>query len=300
MSDYPVVIAGAGPVGLTLAIDLARRGIRSLLVERNRAPLRWPKMERCNARTMEIYRRLGLSERIRAASKFIDVPMDVFCILDLKSVPLAHIRFPSVTEAQAQIARCSDGTLPREPYQLISQYTLEPLLRDVVAGLPEVDVHYGCALTGFEQNADSVTVSLEFDDGRSLSVAGQYLVGTDGGASIVRKQLGVRFEGEGRILALRQILFRSERLFAEIPIGPGRHYIWPHTGMVVQDDLRHFALHTLDVSDAEGEATVRRIVDMDVDIEVLADTRWVQNLLLVDRYSQGRVFLAGDSSHIVI
>ena len=65
--DTEVLIVGAGPVGLTLAVDLGRRGVRCTLIEQKSAPQRLPKMERCNARTMEIYRRMGLAERFRAA-----------------------------------------------------------------------------------------------------------------------------------------------------------------------------------------------------------------------------------------
>ena len=67
--DTQVLIVGAGPVGLTLAIDLGKRGIRCTLIEKNDAPLGYPKMERCNPRTMEIFRRLGLAEKVRAAGK---------------------------------------------------------------------------------------------------------------------------------------------------------------------------------------------------------------------------------------
>jgi 2-polyprenyl-6-methoxyphenol hydroxylase-like FAD-dependent oxidoreductase len=65
--DTDVLIVGAGPVGLTLAVDLGGRGVRCTLIEQKNAPHMWPKMERCNARSMEIYRRLGLAEKIRAA-----------------------------------------------------------------------------------------------------------------------------------------------------------------------------------------------------------------------------------------
>ena len=65
--DTDVLIVGAGPVGLTLAVDLGNRGIRCTLIEQKSAPHMWPKMERCNARTMELYRRLGIVEKIRAA-----------------------------------------------------------------------------------------------------------------------------------------------------------------------------------------------------------------------------------------
>ena len=78
--DTDVLIVGAGPVGLTLAVDLGRRGVRCTLIEQKNAPHMWPKMERCNARSMEIYRRLGLAEKIRAAGLPAWVPMDVFIV----------------------------------------------------------------------------------------------------------------------------------------------------------------------------------------------------------------------------
>ena len=128
-SDSEVIIVGAGPVGLTLAIDLGLRGIRCTLIERKDAPAFLPKMERCNARTMEMYRRIGLAERIRAAGLRADVPMDVFVIFDLVTPPLLRLNYPSVAEAKADIRATIDGSVPLEPYQLISQYTLEPLLK---------------------------------------------------------------------------------------------------------------------------------------------------------------------------
>src|SRR3954467_9804729 len=122
-----VLIVGAGPVGLTLAYDLGRRGIRCVLVEQKEAPQFLPKMERCNARTMEIFRRLGLADKIRAAGLRSDVPMDVFIILAMNEPPLLRPPYPSVDRARAAIRPCKDGPQPLEPYQLISQYTLEPL-----------------------------------------------------------------------------------------------------------------------------------------------------------------------------
>jgi len=134
--DTDVLIVGAGPVGLTLAIDLGRRGVRCTLIEQKNAPHMWPKMERCNARSMEIYRRLGLADKIRAAGLPDSVPMDVFIVTSLIEPPLLHLPYPSVTEAKKEIATRNDGTLPLEPYQLISQYTLEPLLKAVAETLP--------------------------------------------------------------------------------------------------------------------------------------------------------------------
>src|SRR5919205_104096 len=129
MADSEVLIVGAGPVGLTLAVDLGMKGIKCTLTEQKEAPQFLPKMERCNARTMEIYRRMGLAEKIRAAGLNNDVPMDVYVILAMNEPPLLRLPYPSVNEAKAEIDATNDGSMPLEAYQLISQYTLEPLLK---------------------------------------------------------------------------------------------------------------------------------------------------------------------------
>ena len=155
--DTDVLIAGAGPVGLTLALDLARRGVRCTLVERKAAPEFLPKMERCNARTMEVFRRMGLAKQVRAAGLRRDVPMDVYVALTMNEPPLLKLPYPSITETEAQIAACHDGTLPLEPYQLISQYTLEPLLKAELERYPSATVRYGCECRSFTQDPTSVT-----------------------------------------------------------------------------------------------------------------------------------------------
>src|SRR5437868_2099805 len=189
--DAQVLIVGAGPTGLTLAIDLGLRGVRAIVIEQKAAPQFLPKMERCNARTMEIYRRMGIADRIRRAGLPPHCPMDVFIVLSLVEPPLVHHPYPSVDEARRQIAACWDGTLPLEPYQLISQYTLEPVLKAVAEALPTVTVRYGCALESFVQDETQVTARLRTSDGAVETMRAAYMVGCDGGSSLVRQQLGI-------------------------------------------------------------------------------------------------------------
>jgi len=300
--DSQVLIVGAGPVGLTLAIDLGRRGVRCILVEQKDAPQFLPKMERCNARTMEIYRRMGLAQKIRAAGLAREVPMDVFIITSLIEPPLLHLTYPSVAQAQAEIAGCTDGTLPREPYQLISQYTLEPLLKSMAETMPTVSVRYGCEFISFEQDERSVRSKVGTQDG-VVQIETAYLVGCDGGASGVRRQLGIKLQGEANLLQLRQALYRCDDLFERIPIGKGRHYHVAdahNSFLIVQDSTRHFTLHATLDSDAAMKAQFEQVVAMPVQYEMLSCAPWRQNLLLAERYGDGRVFLAGDAVHLMI
>jgi 2-polyprenyl-6-methoxyphenol hydroxylase-like FAD-dependent oxidoreductase len=305
--DTEVLVVGAGPVGLTLAIDLGRRGVRCTLIEQKPAPEFLPKMERCNARTMEIFRRMGLADEIRTAGLHRDVPMDVYIALAMNVRPLLRLPYPSVAEAQAQIAACDDGSMPREPYQLISQYTLEPLLKAAAERLPTVNVRYAHEFLCLSQDADAATATVRGPDGRSAEIRAQYLVGCDGGASRVRKQLGIQLRGEGNLLRLHQALFHAPDLFERIPIGDGpgkgRHYHiadGQSTFLIMQDSTKHWTLHAVVDEPGEMAAQFERTIAVPVPYTMLYVGEWKQNLLLADRYGAGRVWLAGDSVHLVI
>jgi 2-polyprenyl-6-methoxyphenol hydroxylase-like FAD-dependent oxidoreductase len=302
--DSQVLIVGAGPVGLTLAVDLGLRGVRCTLIEQKEAPQFLPKMERVNARSMEIFRRMGLAEKFRAAGLPRDVPMDVFIVLSLIEPPLLHLPYPSVAQAQKEIATTHDGSLPLEPYQLISQYTVEPLLKKVAEGLPSVTVRYGCELLSFTQDAGSVTATVRDLGGNTSQINALYLAGCDGGNSMVRRQLGIKLTGnEDRMLELRQSLHYCEGLFDRIPIGKGRHYHVADnhaTQFIVQDSTRHFTLHSIVDSDADMVTKFKETIALPLKFETLYVGPWKQNLLLADHYGEGRVFMAGDAVHLVI
>src|ERR1700739_2614527 len=110
--ETQVIIVGAGPVGLTLAIDLGTRGIACVLVEQKAQPEFLPKMERCNARTMEIFRRLGLADRTRPAGWPEDFPMDLQPTRPRTDPPIRRLPYPSVAEARALTRESHDGSLP--------------------------------------------------------------------------------------------------------------------------------------------------------------------------------------------
>ena len=288
-------------MGLTLAIDLGQRGVEVVLIERNEKPLFRPKMERCNARSMEIFRRMGIAEQVRAASLFHDIPMDIHLLTHWNEPPLLHLEYPSEAKYREQIAACRDGSLPLEPYQIISQYTLEPLLKSIAESMPQITVYSGCELTSFTQTSDSVTAQTMGLDGTTRQFRAEYMVGCDGGVSTVRKQLDISLEGQGRIARQNQLFFRSRELFDAIPIGKGRHYyLLPDITMVVQDDMQHFMVNTItDIGD-DAEQFLRDRIDLPVDIEVLNVSGWNMNLLVAEQYGKDRVLIAGDAAHLVI
>jgi 2-polyprenyl-6-methoxyphenol hydroxylase-like FAD-dependent oxidoreductase len=307
LSGTQVLIVGAGPVGLTLAIDLGQRGIRCTLIEKKDRPAFLPKMERVNARSMEIYRRMGLAKKIRAAGLRRDVPMDVFIVLDLTRPPLLRLPYPSVAEAEAEIRATYDGSVPLEPYQLISQYTLEPLLAAEAEKLPSVTMCWSAEYLSHEQNAHGVRTTMRRADGRTEVIHSDYLVGCDGGTSSVRQALGIRLRGEANLLALRQALFRCDELFDKLPIGNGpghgRHYHVADdkaTFLIMQDSTKHWTLHATVATDEEMKRRFETVVGVPVSYEMLSCNPWRQNLLVADHYRQGRVFLAGDAVHLVI
>ena len=119
----------------------------------------------------------------------------------------------------------------------------------------------------------------------------------------MRRQLGIKLQGEANLMQFRQALYRCDDLFERIPIGKGRHYHVADalaTFLIVQDSTKHFTLHATVDSDADMATLFEKTVAMPVKYEMLSVGQWKQNLLLADSYGQGRIFLAGDAVHLVI
>ena len=303
MPAYDVIVAGAGPVGLTLAIDLGRRGVRCLLIERSPTTLPYPKMDRSNARTMEFYRRIGIADRVRALGYPADNPMDVFLTTRLSDPPIAVLKYPSVAERRKQIAESPNGAFLLEPYQLVAQNKLEPLLKEVAEATPNVTVRYGCGLEDFAQDDEGVTVQACTAAGVPEELRGGYLVGCDGGASTVRKKASIKLEGQGRIRKLVQVIFRSDELYGKIVTGRGRHYNFVDANsstLIAQGCRTEFTLHTSLPADTDFRPVILDLLGFPCAFEITHVIQWHHNLLLAEHYRDRRVFLAGDAVHLVI
>lgn len=306
MTETDVLVVGAGPVGLTTALDLAQRGVRVLLIEKNPAPVRLPRMERSNPRTLELFRRLGMVDRIRAAGLPPDMPMDVYIARSLAEAPLVHQKYPSVNEYRGRIAACTDGREPREPYQLISIYTLEPLLLDELRTLPNVTIRHNCEFLDLAQDDGGVTTTVRDADGAEESVRSRYVVGCDGGSSSVRRAIGISLEGRFNLGTLTNIFFRCDDFFEKSKLGFARHYCMAGLGayagaggvVVVQDDMKHMALHTVTPEGYDPVELLREITGLDINPEIIFTGDWTQHMAVTERHSSGRVFLAGDSNHV--
>ena len=309
-SDVPVLIAGGGPAGLTLAISLGQLGVRCEVVDARPAPARVPRAERCGARAMEIFRRLGVSGRLRAAGLPGEASLDVVICAGSLARPLTRHRYPSVAEVLSAMLEVNDGTMPLEPHAILSQYTLEPLLREVAEATPGVTVRFGAELIDFAVTGGAVTAMVHTGS-RLRTVRADHLAGCDGADSTVRRVLGVELRGETR-QPLRHALIYCPDLYERLPGGPGAraiqyHVTGEHPGtLVVQDDTQHFALH----APAGGPPmaalfeAVAGAVGQPLSCKIMHEGEWAQQLLLADRYTDaagspggGRVFLAGDAAH---
>ena len=134
---------------MTLARTLSSFGVRCLLVERNPTTTRHPKMDITNGRSMELFRRLGVADKLRAVAVPEENNFDISWITSLTGRELHRFRYPSVVEKRAEILARNDGTQPREPAMRVSQVVIEPVLRDAILNDPLIDARWGTAFEDF-------------------------------------------------------------------------------------------------------------------------------------------------------
>jgi len=302
--ETEVMIAGAGPVGLTLGLALSRAGVPCLLAERNPTTSAHPKMDVTNTRSMELFRRLGVIDRLRAAAVPEDHNMDVVWVTGMSGFEVHRFHYPSVIEARERIRARNDGSQPREPNMRVSQVILEPLLTDIVSETDSAEIRFGWEVTGFEQDSGGVTTTVrDAASGRTETVRSRYLAGCDGAGSVVRRALGFEMSGSRRTRHRFTIHFRSTDTDVLQRWGVAWHYQSPvHGTMICQDDAEVWTLHAIlpdetDFADADPMALLTAFLGTEIDCEILQSNGWDSHLLLADHYQSGRVFLAGDSAH---
>jgi 2-polyprenyl-6-methoxyphenol hydroxylase-like FAD-dependent oxidoreductase len=299
----PVLIAGGGPVGMTLALELARRGINCTLVERNETTTRHPKMDITNARSMELFRRLGLSPALRAAAVPETHNFDVSWVTTMTGRQLHRFQYPSVAEARQAIRRRNDGTQPVEPPMRVSQVEIEPVLKRAIEEAPQVNVRFGVAFESLTQSGDGVTaVVRDTATGTAETIRCRYLVGCDGGGSIVRQCLGTPLSGDWRIMQRFMTHFRSNHRSLLQRWGTAWHYQSPLGTLIAQNDRDLWTLHSRapddsELHDVDPAALLRLFIGADIVHQVEVANRWSPHLLVANAYRNGRAFLAGDAVH---
>ena len=183
--DIPVLIVGAGPVGLALAADLGSRNVSCLVIEQGEGPADHPRASALNARSMEFMRRYGVADAVRAASAPEDFPHTALYCTSLTGFEIARIERPH------HGGRGPSAVSPERP-QRCNQIWLDPILRDLAAGFASVTLHYRCRFEELRQEDGCVIASAQdlAADAR-LRIAAQYVIDCSGGHSPIRRALAV-------------------------------------------------------------------------------------------------------------
>jgi 2-polyprenyl-6-methoxyphenol hydroxylase-like FAD-dependent oxidoreductase len=301
MKHVPVIIAGGGPVGLTLAKALAVRGVTCLLAEQNATSTRHPKMDITNGRSMELFRRMGLERELRAVAVPEDHVFDVSYMTNMSGHELHRFNYPSVTAMRQIIRTANDGSMPREPAMRVSQVVIEPALRASIEAEPLVEVRYSLAFEDLAQDAQGVTAVLRRADGGIEQVRCDYVVGCDGGRSRVRACVGIGLEGRSKVMQRYLVHFRSDDRELLQRWGIAWHYRSVGFGtLVAQNDKDLWTLHSAPTFEQEGidaRALVERCAGKAFGFEIQVANPWTPHQLLAERYRSGRVLLAGDAVH---
>ena len=311
MEKFSVLIVGAGPVGLTLALDLKQKGIDVLVVEQRRHEE--PSSARCNtvaSRTMEIWRKLGVADRVRAAGLTDDYPGDVVWATrmhghEIARLPLASraTRFLDMTAADAAWPTC-------EPVHRASQYCFDPILRNYAEeqGVPFLDA---TSLSSYEQDENGVIATVSsVEDGSVRQFRCRFLVGCDGGRSTVRKQMRVKFSGDAEIFRMRSRLIRAPWMRDHMKgrpgwmnwfLGPG-----PIGASVAINGTDLWLIHVNlpygveDFEQVDFDRSMRQMLALEPhhQYEILSGDDWIARRFVADSFRDRRVLLCGDAAHI--
>lgn len=310
--DVPVLVVGGGPVGITLAMDLAWRGIDVLVTEqRGRGAPPPPKCNHVAARSMEIFRRLGVAGKLRNAGLPADYPNDVSYRTAFTGTELTRIPIPCRRDRyEATGGPDTDWPTPEPPHR-INQIYLEPILFDHAAQMPKVRILNRIRVEEFSQDNDQVVaLARDQDTGAAIRITCQYMIGCDGGGSLIRKAIGAAFEGDAVLQRSQSSFIRAPALiklqsekpaWATFTLNPRR------SGNVYAiDGKEKWVLHNYlrpdeaDFDAVDRDWAIRAILGVDekFEYEILAKEDWYGRRLIANKFRNRRVFIAGDAAHI--
>ena len=298
-AETAVLIIGAGPAGLSLAVELGSQGQRCIVVERHEHVGHAPRAKTSNVRTRELFRRWGIADRLAAESPFgVDYPPDVVFATRMNGYEL-H-RFPNAFNANpARDERYSEHA------QWIPQYKVEAVLKARVGELPDVDIRFEMALEDFTDQGDHVMAVLrDLKTGGQTSVKAAYIVGADGARSTVREKLGIKMSGTSPLSHNHNVIFRAPGLAARHGLGHALMYwlVNEEVPCVVapldKGDLWTFACPILGDASQDPALLIRKALGFDIDIEIVNRDEWTAHQLIAERYGRGRAFLIGDACHL--
>ncbi|MEI9925269.1 MAG: FAD-dependent oxidoreductase [Bradyrhizobium sp.] len=312
MHESDVLIVGAGPVGLTLAIDLAWRGINVTVVE-TRAPAAPPE-PKCNhvaARTMEIFRRLGLADKVRNAGLPADYPHDIVYRTTFTGQELTRIPIPCRRDRfTAKDGPDCNWPTPEPPHR-INQIFLEPILFEHAAAQPRIRIINRTSVETVDVEDTSARVTLrDLETGAVSGLNCRYLIGCDGARSIVRKAIGAELAGDAVVQRVQSTYIRApdliglqnhERAWGTGVINPRR------SGMVYAIDGRErWLVHNYmkpsegDFDSVDRDACIRTILGVGADFhyDIISREDWYGRRLIANRFRDRCAFIAGDAAHI--
>lgn len=304
MNEDPIVIIGGGPVGFASAIDLARRGRRSLVIEQDEATAQvlLAKAGFLNERSMELFRRWRIAERVGGWGCPEDYPRDTVYCTGLNG----HLVGRSPLEcARDRIRPESTPEINRK----CPQYVLDPLLAEIALETGLVEIRYATRFEGLEQHEQGVEVVLsEVGSGKATTVQTPFLLGCDGATSAVREALGIPFEGDTLDYSV-SALVRIDELEKYHPLGRAERFMfigpngtWSNLTSVDLLSLWRFTMlgstEKLDLDSLDMKADLCRAFGRDdVPFEILRYVPWKRSQCAAKTFRLGRALLAGDSAH---
>ncbi|MEU5164497.1 FAD-dependent monooxygenase [Streptomyces sp. NPDC020875] len=299
--DVPVLVVGAGPAGLTLALLLDRLGVPHLLIERRTAPSVLPRSRAVNARSMEVFRTLGVADEITGAA----LAQERAGLRFVFATTLAALDTPDTLLAQSLVAGRRASFSPTSTVMCPQDVVESVLRRRLDAGR----IRYGTTLTGVETSGDRVTATVIGPDGTPRRIRCRQLVGCDGAHSAVRRSTGTELLGGGPVTENHQVLFEAAlgpligELRATITFLDAdgvRGYLQP-TSVPDRWTFNRILEDPADTAAPADPADLVRTVagDPALAVKVLEESHWTSRSQVAERLSSGRVHLAGDAAHLV-